>query len=162
MKCPPPSSAPALYRGYGETAQSRRILFITYNQQCNISPELVITGRQIADGGDTLIMLKCPEAQVRTLRLWTDCDIFAAWLLRAADTEAGSCKLSRPSLNPGPCLLPVARGTVIQLLLILRPDLGWLRKNTGHFHLSVSSLTLDLVYLFRRSEMYRHRLHIKS
>ena len=124
MKCPPPSSAPAQYRGSTETVYSLAESCLLQHLQCNISPELVITGRQIADGGNTLIMLKFSEAQVRTLRLWTDCDIFAAWLLRAADTEAGSCKLSRPSLNPGPCLLPVARGTVIQLLLILRPDLG--------------------------------------
>ena len=124
MKCPPPSSAPAQYRGSRETVHSLAESCLLQHLQCNISPELVITGRQIADGGDTLTMLKCPETKVRTLRLWTDCDIFAAWLLRAADTEAGSCKLSRPSLNPGPCLLPVARGTVIQLLLILRPDLG--------------------------------------
>ena len=124
MKCPPPSSAPAQYRGSGETVHSLAESCLLQHLQCNISPELVITGRQIADGWNTLIMLKYPKTQVRTLRLWTDCDIFAAWLLRAADTEAGSCNLSRPSLNPGPCLLPVARGTVIQLLLILRPDLG--------------------------------------
>ena len=85
MKCPPPSSAPAQYRGSAETVQSRRILFVYYDQQCNTSLELVITGRQIADGWNTLIMLKYPKTQVRTLRLWTDCDIFAAWLLRAAD-----------------------------------------------------------------------------
>ena len=66
----------------GETAHS---LAESCLLQCNISLELVRTRRQIADGGNTLIKLKCPEAQVRTLRLWTDCDILAAWLLRAAD-----------------------------------------------------------------------------
>ena len=85
MKCPPTSSAPAQYRGSTETVQSLAESCLLQNLQCNISPELVITGRQIAGTWNTQIMLKCPEAQVRTLRLWTDCDIFAAWLLRAAD-----------------------------------------------------------------------------
>ena len=85
MKCPPPSSAPAQYRGSTETVHSLAESCLLQNLQCNISPELVITGRQIAGTWNTQIMLKCPEAQVRTLRLWTDCDIFAAWLLRAAD-----------------------------------------------------------------------------
>ena len=84
MKCPPPSSAPAQYRGSGKLLSLAESCLLQH-LQCNISPELVITGRQIADGWNTLIMLKYPKTQVRTLRLLTDCDIFAAWLLRAAD-----------------------------------------------------------------------------
>ena len=53
MKCPPPSSAPAQYRGSGETVHSLAESCLLQHLQCNISPELVITGRQIADGGDT-------------------------------------------------------------------------------------------------------------
>ena len=78
MKCPPPSAAPAQYTGKLLTVSQNLVYY-------NVIFRLNSLEREGRLSGKTLIKLKCPEAQLRTLRLWTDCDILAAWLLRAAD-----------------------------------------------------------------------------